>query len=119
MRRVASDDGKLTSKIAVVGIGCRFPGLNGPSEFWDYLLKGFYIKRQPGNRELKISDTEKFDPKFFGMTKKDAARLDPQQRLALEVGYEALWDAGILKQNPSDRVSESNRTTGVFFCSWK
>lgn len=103
--------------IAVVGIGCRFPGdSNSPAEFWDILKhakdcivdvpsdrwdasvfynadshKAWRIRSPQGGF---IKDVEYFDAGFFGYYAESAAQIDPQQRIALEVACEALEDAG-------------------------
>jgi len=118
--------------IAIVGIGCRFPGgSSGPQAFWDNLLAGkdcivdvpknrwdvnrFYDadKEKPGKMYVKSGGflheaIDEFDALFFGISPREAAALDPQQRVLLEVSWEALEDAGI------DPDSLSGSSTGVF-----
>lgn len=118
--------------IAIVGIGCRFPGgSSGPQAFWDNLLAGkdcivdvphsrwdakrFYDadKEKPGKMHVKSGGflqeaIEEFDALFFGISPREAAALDPQQRVLLEVSWEALEDAGI------DPESLGGSSTGVF-----
>ncbi len=109
-----------TEPIAVVGMGCRFPGgVNNPEEFWDLLRDGRSgIVRVPSdrwdadalftedhtipgticNREggfLSTWQPDEFDAEFFSITPREAAAMDPQQRLFLEVAWEALENAGI------------------------
>ena len=118
--------------IAIIGIGCRFPGgASSPQAFWNLLKNGvdaivdipgdrwdirrFYDpetekpgkmhNRQGGFLEEKISE---FDPLFFGISPREAKSLDPQQRLLLEVTYEAIEDAGL----QLERLKGS--LTGVF-----
>ncbi len=104
--------------VAVVGIGCRFPGnVTGPESFWDLLVDGrntisgipadrwdadaFYDPDPltPGRMTTKwggfLPDVAGFDADFFGITPREAAAMDPQQRIMLEVAWEALEDAGI------------------------
>lgn len=107
--------------IALVGIGCRFPGANGPVEFWDLIRDGrCAVRAVPDHRvELgfnihdvydprpgipgKIASPrygfldhpELFDPLPFGLTPRDAVGMEPQQRLVIEVVWDALEDAGI------------------------
>ncbi len=109
-----------TEPIAVVGMGCRFPGgVNTPAEYWQLLRDGrngvvrvpaqrwdadaFYSLDHtvPGticSREggfLTSWQPDEFDSEFFGMSPREAAGMDPQQRLLMEVTWEALEHAGV------------------------
>ncbi len=107
--------------IAIIGIGCRFPGARGPDELWRMLREGRHgIREVPPHRvELgfnideiydprpgtpgKISSKmagfldhpELFDPFVFGLSPRDAVAMEPHQRFALEAVGDALDDAGI------------------------
>ncbi|MEM9508894.1 MAG: polyketide synthase, partial [Cyanobacteria bacterium P01_E01_bin.35] len=103
--------------IAIVGLGCRFPGANNPEEFWQLLQEGRdAIAKVPDDRWKKTEDGEaqlqtlvknganyggfvpnlkEFDASFFRIAPREAASLDPQQRLLLEVSWEALENAAI------------------------
>jgi len=117
--------------IAIIGMGCRFPGgANNPEAFWELLRNGVdAIKEVPSERwnvdDYYDEDPEKpgkiytrfggfidqvdeFDSKFFGITPNEADYIDPQQRLLLEVAWEAIENAGI----PASNLS--NSSTGVF-----
>jgi thioester reductase-like protein len=116
--------------IAVVGLGCRYPGANGPEELWRLLREGRDAVREvppdrwdrdalydpdpgaPGKMASRhggfLDDVEQFDPRAFDITPREAARMDPQQRLLLEVAAEALEHAGI----PASVYGGSR--TGVF-----
>lgn len=117
--------------IAVVGMGCRFPGgASDPASFWAVLRDGVDAIREvprdrwdldryydadpdaPGRMYARtggfLDRIDDFDTEFFGISPREAASLDPQQRLALEVGWEALEDAGCT----ADSLMHSR--TGVF-----
>ena len=123
--------------IAIVGIGCRFPGgANSPKAFWNLLRKGkdaivdvpkdrwdsrkFYDPNpdKPGKMYVKQGGflkekIDQFDPLFFGISPREAESMDPQQRLLLEVSWEAFEDAGITEEELK------GSKTGVFiggFC---
>jgi len=110
--------------LAVVGIGCRLPGdVLSPNDLWKMLLNKtdcivdvpkdrwdvnvFYDPDPTKSGRIKsrqggfIKDIDKFDGDFFGYFPEEAAQLDPQQRMALEVAYEALEDAGIPLEDAS------------------
>ena len=111
-----------TEPIAIVGMGCRFPGgIHGPDSFWKLLQDGTdAISEPPANRRPHraaevtttlggyLDDVEGFDADFFEVSPREANTLDPQQRLVLEVAWEALEDAG----QPPDKLSGTQ--TGVY-----
>jgi len=110
--------------IALVGVGCRFPGATGVGEFWDLIRSGRsgvryvpdhrvelgfntdVIDPRPG-RPGRITSArcgfldhpELFDPRAFGLTPRDAVAMEPQQRLVVEVVWDALEDAGIVPES--------------------
>lgn len=102
-------------EIAVIGIGCRFPGAANPDAYWRLLLEGrnaISERTEPGGQIRKaafLPDIAQFDHRFFGISKREAETIDPQQRLALEVAWEALEDACIV---PGQLAGSP---TGVFF----
>lgn len=100
--------------IAVVGIGCRFPGANGAEAFWKVLEEGLETIRffspeeaiaagvppsqayDPAqvNAAPILDDVEGFDLGFWGISQREAELIDPQQRVFLETAWEAFEDAG-------------------------
>jgi phthiocerol/phenolphthiocerol synthesis type-I polyketide synthase A len=125
------DRHSLDEPIAVVGLGCRFPGdIFGPEAFWQFLCEGRSAVREvppdrwpgfdDGSPEVAaalsgttrwgsfLSDVDAFDAEFFEISPREAAKMDPQQRLLLEVAFEALEHAGI----PADSLRQTQ--TGVF-----
>ncbi|KAI5106307.1 putative polyketide synthase 1 isoform X2 [Silurus meridionalis] len=120
----------MDEDIAVVGIGCSFPGGEGLDNFWKVLVEGknyavdipeqrFDIKQwyDPNDTILgKIQTTKaafidgfnEFDHRFFGISEAEANFMDPQQKLLLHCSYRALEDSGI----PMEKVSGSR--TGVY-----
>ena len=115
--------------IAIVGMACRFPGADGLAAFWRLLEEGrnSVIEGIPGSGVGRIGelfpdpvepdacrfgayikDLDLFDPAFFRISSVEAHLLDPQQRMMLEVCWQALEDAGIAP----DRLRGSR--TGVY-----
>ncbi len=120
-----------TEPIAIIGMGCRFPGgANDPDAFWRLLSEGIDgISEVPAGRWLVddyydsdtgrpgkmntrwggfLDQVDQFDAEFFGISPREATCMDPQQRLALEVAWEALEDGG----QAAPRLAGSR--TGVF-----
>ena len=135
VRRMRSKAGGIrllnSEPIAIVGLGCRYPGgvrdaesfwsllHNGvdaitqvPSERWD--VYAFYDPDPdaPGKTYTRwggfLDDVDKFDAHFFGISPREASSMDPQQRLLLEVSWEALEQGG---QSPAKLAGSQ---TGVF-----
>src|SRR5436305_5954459 len=123
---------KEREPIAIIGMGCRFPGgCHDPETFWRFLMEGgdgvievprdrfdiedfydpdpnvagkMYLK-EAGFLQTNVGD---FDARFFGISPREAVEMDPQQRLLLEVSWEALERAGI----PASQLKGTQ--TGVF-----
>ncbi|MGM1059435.1 beta-ketoacyl synthase N-terminal-like domain-containing protein [Saccharothrix sp. Mg75] len=96
-----------TDPVAIVGLACRLPGADGPSDFWRLLSEGRdAITDAPADRWRDapvrvrrggfLDDVAGFDAGFFRLTPREAASTDPQQRLVLELGWEALEHAGLV-----------------------
>ena len=106
-------------RIAIIGIGCRFPGgVNDAESFWKLLMERRdavsdvpadrwnverYYDREPaipGKTFVKrggfLDQIDKFDPQFFGISPREAPYVDPQHRLLLETSWEAIENAGIV-----------------------
>ena len=116
------------SEIAVIGMAVRVPGARNLAEFWRNLRDGVesvkfftdaellaagespeliqdpcYVKAQP-----VLADIDLFDAGFFGLSPQDAAIMDPQHRVMLEVGWEALETSG--------HEPESSRQVATVLC---
>jgi acyl transferase domain-containing protein len=129
--RLAAAERARIEGIAVVGIGCRFPGgARDPASFWRLLRDGVDAVRElppdrwdaascfdptpdaPGKTYTRhggfLDEVDRFDAAFFRIAPREAVHLDPQQRLLLEVAWEALEDAG----HPADALDGTRG--GVF-----
>lgn len=121
---------KQTEPIAIIGMGCRFPGgANDPELFWQLLRDGVdatkevpsrwdtdtYYDPNPDSNKIYTRrggfldvEVDRFDAEFFAIPPREAVNIDPQQRLLLEVSWEALENAGIAP----DKLNGSR--SGVF-----
>ncbi len=125
----------LSEPLAIVGMGCRLPGgVESPDDFWDLISRGAITvgdvppdrwdvdewydpdPSTPGRTSVKsanfLEDVDHFDAAFFGIPPREAERMDPHQRLALEVAWEALEDAGVSMEDVR------GRPVGVFAASY-
>lgn len=129
--RLEAVERERTKPIAIIGIGCRFPGgAHDPESFWRLLQNGVDAIREvpperwdleeyydpdpeaPGKMYCRhgsfLDGLDKFDARFFGISPREAMSLDPQQRLLLETTWEAFEHAGLAP----DKLNGS--ATGVF-----
>lgn len=125
----------IDEPIAIIGMSCRYPQAEGIDALWQLLLEGrdvigpypggrfrdvdaAYEQTATGSKVLAthlggfIPEVDRFDAAFFGISPREAAFIDPQQRLLLEVGWNALEDAGQVRED-YDRSR-----TGVFTGLW-
>ncbi|KAH0627537.1 hypothetical protein JD844_003341 [Phrynosoma platyrhinos] len=96
-------------EIAIVGIGCNFPGGEGIDNFWQVLIEGKnYVQEIPPERFDTRDWFNAFDNRLFGINDVEAECMDPQQKLLLECTYRALEDAGVTREDMN------GSKTGVF-----
>jgi phthiocerol/phenolphthiocerol synthesis type-I polyketide synthase C len=121
--------------VAIIGIGCCYPTARGPQELWQLLMEGrdaigpypggrfrdldaVYEQAAAGTRVIAthlggfLPNVDRFDAAFFGISPREAAFIDPQQRLLLEVSWDALEDAGQVREQ------YYGSRTGVFTGLW-
>jgi acyl transferase domain-containing protein len=129
--RVRALEARNRAPIAIIGVGCRFPGgVRNTGTYWELLSQGrdaiteippsrwdisaLYDPDPHANGRVAtrwggfLESPELFDPPFFGIAPVEARGMDPQQRLLLEVGWEALEDAAIVP------ATLAGSRTGVF-----
>jgi len=120
----------MSQPIAVIGMGCRFPGARTPDELRDLLVdrRDPVVERPPAHRFDPVPrhdprgrpvglaggylDPEHFDPDLYGLTDREAAAVDPQHRVLLATARDALADAGLTGLEGSDTGVFMGQSTG-------
>ncbi len=107
--RPVGGPGQSRHDIAVIGMSCRVPGADDVDSFWSLIEEGeCRIGPVPPMRVRDLGESgraalferiDMFDAEFFGITPRQAAAMDPQQRFLLETSWHALQDAGIVPTN--------------------
>ncbi|MDF1756469.1 MAG: amino acid adenylation domain-containing protein [Verrucomicrobiales bacterium] len=120
VRESNTNDQAGDDQIAIVGMALRVPGADDPDQFWENLVSGKESISRFEKEELAYPDEyespgfvpakgiiegiDLFDASFFGILPKDAEIMDPQQRIFLELAWEAMEKAGYQPDNHSERI---------------
>ncbi len=122
----------MSHEIAIIGMGCRFPGAKTIQAFWENLIQGQETIRFFSDQELikegilpdlldnpdyvkakgSLDDVPYFDAAFFGISPRDAETMDPQHRFFLTCCWEALENAGYCTEEKVGRISIFAGTSG-------
>ncbi|WP_435831512.1 type I polyketide synthase, partial [Micromonospora arborensis] len=123
-QRLRDAEAAGSEPIAIVGMGCRYPGdVNSPEDLWELVAAGRHgitgfpagrgwdperVRESPVREGGFLHGAAEFDAGFFGISPREALAMDPQQRLLLEVAWETIEDAAI------DPTGLRGSDTGVF-----
>lgn len=128
----ANSNDKINSDVAIIGIAGRYPDARNLEEFWENLVSGkdsigripsprwnsamYDHVKSPSGKNISqwggfIDDPDQFDPMFFKISAREAEAMDPQERLFLEICWQAIEDAGY---TPDGLVRGGKRMVGVF-----
>lgn len=107
--------------VAIIGMSCYFPGASSLEEYWQLLCEGKSMHKEVPNSRLSrkdldrtegspqtywgnfLNNVEDFDHHFFNISPREAESMDPQQRIALQVAYEAIESSGYFDELPSTK----------------
>lgn len=117
------------SPIAITGMACRYPNADTLAQLWDLLELGRCTVKSPPESRFHMSDLQRepkgpfwghflerpdvFDHRFFNISAREAESMDPQQRVALQVAYEAMESAGYLGWQPNGLSRDIGCYVGV------
>ncbi|KAL7940701.1 hypothetical protein V8C42DRAFT_361770 [Trichoderma barbatum] len=123
------DDSIPDNAIAIIGMACRYPEADSLEDFWDLINEGRCVIRQFPEERFKPSELARgprgpfwggylrepdvFDHRFFGISGREAKSMDPQQRMALQVAYEAMESSGYCGLRSGDFDQEIGCYIGV------
>jgi len=130
VRRADEGEEEAVEPLAIVGVGCRFPGADDVEAFWDLIVNGregvgdtppdrWDVEARhdpnpdaPGKISTRrggfLHDIDGFDPRFFGISPREAVHMDPQQRMLMEAAWATLENAGLTP------ARAAGSKTGVF-----
>lgn len=115
--------------IAITGMACRYPNADSVNELWDLLELGQCTAQMPPESRFRMTELQRepkgpfwghfldrpdaFDHRFFGISAREAESMDPQQRVLLQVAYEAMESAGYCGWQPTELSQDIGCYVGV------